>query len=486
MLFSSIEFVFLFLPLVFFVYFLLANEKKTRPAKYWLIAASMFFYAWWEPKYTLLLLFSITFNFFIGKKIQNKRFFEKKTQAKRYLTFGVLLNIAILAYYKYADFVLYNATSLLHISYTPIQTTLPLAISFFTFLQIAYIVDCYKDFDKIYSYLDYTLFVTFFPHLIAGPLIHHEEMMPQFENKKNWKIIPKNCAMGLFIFSIGLFKKMGIADPLSVLAKAGFDGHSSLSFIEAWATSLSYTFQLYFDFSGYSDMAIGVSLMFNILLPVNFNSPYKASNIQEFWRRWHITLSRWLQQYVYVPLGGNRNGTARTCANLFLTFLIGGIWHGAGWTFVIWGILHGLALITHRLWKKLFTPYRLPGPMTWFITFLFINFAWVFFRATSLKRAGEIILAMAGRNGLAPQAWSFGLSAPQWGCSYAILLIAMTIAWATPNSMQLVGLINNFPQRRKLSFSATPFYAILTGIFLGIGCSLLFASPATDFIYFNF
>ena len=251
---------------------------------------------------------------------------------------------------------------------------------------------------KQYDFLNYCLFVTFFPQLIAGPIVHHKEMMPQFANLKNRVISYKNIALGLFIFSIGLFKKVVIADSFAVWATNGFDKATVLNLFEAWATSLSYTFQLYFDFSGYCDMAIGAALLFNIKLPINFNSPYKALNIQDFWRRWHITLSRFLRDYIYIPLGGNRKGKLRTYVNLMATFIIGGIWHGAGWTFVFWGFLHGVALVIHRIWSEL--GFKMNKFLAWFITFNFINITWVFFRAKDWDDALKVLKGMFGLSGI--------------------------------------------------------------------------------------
>ena len=251
---------------------------------------------------------------------------------------------------------------------------------------------------KQYDFLNYCLFVTFFPQLIAGPIVHHKEMMPQFANLKNRVINYKNIALGLFIFSIGLFKKVVIADSFAVWATNGFDKAAILNLFEAWATSLSYTFQLYFDFSGYCDMAIGAALLFNIKLPINFNSPHKALNIQDFWRRWHITLSRFLRDYIYIPLGGNRKGKLRTYANLMATFIIGGIWHGAGWTFVFWGFLHGVALVIHRIWSEL--GFKMNKFLAWFITFNLINITWVFFRAKDWDDALKVLKGMFGLSGI--------------------------------------------------------------------------------------
>ena len=300
---------------------------------------------------------------------------------KLFLIIAILANISLLGYFKYSDFFIQNFNSITSSNIESLNLLLPLAISFFTFQQITYLVGSYRQETKDYDFLNYALFVTFFPQLIAGPIVHHKEMMPQFANARNRVKNYKNIAMGLFIFSIGLFKKVVIADTFAVWATQGFDVATTLNLFEAWATSLSYTFQLYFDFSGYTDMAIGLALLFNIKLPINFNSPYKATNIQDFWRRWHMTLSRFLKDYVYIPLGGNRKGGFRTYTNLMATFILGGIWHGAGWTFVFWGFLHGLALVIHRTWHQL--GLKLWTWLAWLITFNFVNIAWLFFRAKS-------------------------------------------------------------------------------------------------------
>ena len=263
---------------------------------------------------------------------------------------------------------------------------------FFTFQQIAYLIDSYRQEIKEYNFLKYALFVTFFPQLIAGPIVHHKEMVPQFTKIRNKVKNYRNIAMGLFIFSIGLFKKVVIADMFAVWATNGFDVTATLNLFEAWATSLSYTFQLYFDFSGYTDMAIGLALLFNIRLPVNFNSPYKATNIRDFWRRWHITLSRFLRDYLYIPLGGSRKGSFRTYNNLIVTFVIGGLWHGAGWTFIFWGLLHGLALVVQKIWEGL--GFKLWTWLAWLVTFNFVNIAWVFFRAKEWSDAVKVLDSM--------------------------------------------------------------------------------------------
>jgi D-alanyl-lipoteichoic acid acyltransferase DltB (MBOAT superfamily) len=308
------------------------------------------------------------------------------------LILGILFNVGLLGYFKYAVFFISNVNILLGFSIPLPHITLPLAISFFTFQQIAYLIDSYNDQTKEYNFINYILFVSFFPQLIAGPIVHHKEMMLQFSSLRNKLISWENIYIGLFFIGIGLFKKVAIADTFAVWASDGFTSPQSLSFWTAWKTSLSYTTQLYFDFSGYTDMAIGSARLMNIEIPQNFNAPYIALNIQDFWRRWHITLGRFLRDYIYIPLGGNRKGKVRNYANLFLTFLIGGFWHGAGWTFVIWGAMHGLALCVHRLWTS--SNLRMPKLAAWLTTFMFVNAAWVVFRADSFSTASHILGAM--------------------------------------------------------------------------------------------
>ena len=393
MLFNSYEFIFVFLPVSFSVYFYLNHKRLAIAAKGWLVFSSLFFYSWWNIVFLPLILVSVLFNFTIAKAMLGSIDFNKKHLSKKsLLKIGLVFNIGLLIYFKYMDFFISSINTAFVSDIGLLNLALPLAISFFTLQQVAFLIDSYGGLAKEKLFLDYAVFVTFFPQLIAGPIVHHKEMMPQFSNIRNKVINYRNIAMGLLIFSIGLFKKVVIADMFAVWATNGFDVATTLNLFEAWATSLSYTFQLYFDFSGYTDMAVGIALLFNIRLPINFNSPYKATNIQDFWRRWHITLSRFLRDYVYIPLGGNRKGGLRTYNNLIVTFVIGGVWHGAGWTFVFWGFLHGIALIVEKLWKKL--GFKLWTWLAWLITFNFINVAWVFFRAKEWSDAIKVLDSM--------------------------------------------------------------------------------------------
>ncbi len=397
MLFNSFEFLFVFLPIVFFLYFYLNKKRLTIASKSVLVAGSLFFYSWWNILYLPLILSSILVNYVIGSLLSSNND-NNKFSKKSFLFFGIVFNLLLLGYFKYSDFLIENINFIFNANVSLLYLTLPLAISFFTFQQIAYLVDSYRNKIKEHDFLNYIVFVTFFPQLIAGPIVHHKEMMPQFLCIKNKVINHKNIVLGIFIFSIGLFKKVVIADTFSVWASVGFDVNQQLHLFEAWFTSLSYTFQLYFDFSGYTDMAVGLALLFNIKLPLNFNSPYKSTNIQDFWRRWHITLSRFLRDYLYVPLGGSRVKDFKIYNNLMITFLVGGIWHGAGWTFIFWGFLHGIALIIHRIFT--YSGIRISRFLAWFITFNFINISWVFFRAREWEDAIKVIKGMLGLSGV--------------------------------------------------------------------------------------
>ena len=305
---------------------------------------------------------------------------------------GVIFNLGLLGYFKYYDFFVENINTIFRINFTLLNILLPLGISFFTFQQLSFVIDSYNEKSMKYDFLSYCLFVTFFPQLIAGPIVLPNEMLPQFEDKRNKLINYENMNRGLYMFSIGLAKKVIIADTIANFANAGFDQMETLNIIEAWMASISYTLQLYFDFSGYCDMAMGIALIFNIVLPLNFNSPYKSTNIQEFWKRWHMTLGRFMTNYLYIPLGGNRLGERKTLRNLFIVFMASGIWHGAGWNFVIWGGLHGICILIHRVWKN--SGRKMNKLLGWFITINLVNIFWVFFRAETLNRALKVLKGM--------------------------------------------------------------------------------------------
>lgn len=448
MLFNSIEFLLFFLPVVFLLYFGLHKIKLHKLALFVLLVSSLFFYGFWNPIYLILILVSMVFNFLIGTMINRS---ESSRSRKGFLILGILANVLLLGYFKYYDFFMANVNWLFDTNIPLKHLLLPLAISFFTFQQIAYVVDSYRGETKKYSFITYALFVAFFPQLIAGPIVHHHELIPQFNDKSKYRIHLNHVVQGIFIFAIGLAKKVGVADTFAVWANEGFANVETLTFVEAWITSFSYTMQLYFDFSGYCDMALGLALLFNIKLPVNFFSPYKARNIQDFWKRWHMTLSRFLTHYLYFPLGGNRKGEIRTYINIFIIFAVSGLWHGAGWTFIIWGTLHGLASIVVRIWGK--TKIALPFLISWFITFFFVNFAWVYFRAESIGQAHALIGKMfnvdqsimhvlSQKLAFAATWESFEFLGVHWLTNplfvLPFILLFMAISLLAPNSIQLL------------------------------------------------
>lgn len=403
MLFNSYPFLFGFLPVVLFGYFFLARKRRTRAASVFLVLASLVFYAWWDARYLPLLLGSIAFNYAMGRRIE-------QTRSKRWLALGVGVNFLLLGYFKYAGFFVATGNALFGVARPVPEIVLPLGISFFTFTQTAYLVDAYRGETQRYAPLTYALFVTVFPHLIAGPILYHKDMIPQFSRLRNFVFSYKNLAIGLTVLSIGLFKKVVIADTLAPWANLAFANAWQLTFLEAWAGALAYTLQLYFDFSGYSEMALGLGYMFNLRLPVNFNAPYKARSIIDFWRRWHMTLSAFLKSYLYIPLGGGRGGEWKRMRNLLLTMLLGGLWHGAGWTFVVWGALHGFYLVVNHQWRRL--GCALPAFASWLLTFLCVTVAWVFFRADNLSDALHFVAALGDvRNIVLPEKYAAKLGA---------------------------------------------------------------------------
>jgi alginate O-acetyltransferase complex protein AlgI len=490
--FSSTEYVYLFLPASLIVYYWLTRVRKIQCAKSWLALSSLFFYAWWNPQYLPLILISLVVNYWIGKRIAPTVVMVAKGErnSKAWLIAGICFNLVILIYYKYSGFVAANLAKLASTTVEPINPLLPLAISFFTFTQVAYLIDSYRGEVKEYGFLNYTLFVTFFPHLVAGPIVHHKEIVPQFATSSNLTLRYRNLALGLTLFSIGLAKKLLFADTLALWATAGFDKAETLNFAEAWLTSLCYTFQLYFDFSGYTDMALGAALMFNIRMPINFNSPYRASNLIDFWRRWHISLSRFLRDYLYVPLGGNRRGKARTYINLLATFILGGLWHGASWMFIAWGALHGLGVAANRLWRD--AGYSMPYWLGWLITFNFVNITWVFFRAKDLDTAMKVLKGMIDLSSLPTLTHWGGLNNvvgrlhaeavhPLIDPAYLplVLVAAFGIALIPHNS---TGTWMAAGAWRRLNLWRAFAYGMLGALAL----TTLLASTYSEFIYFNF
>lgn len=363
-------------------YYMLNHFRKFQLAKIWLIGMSLWFYGYFNASYLAIICVSIVGNYLLATWINRLPVANKK--AKWIMLAGVVLNIASIFYFKYFDFFASNFCMLIHKEYNFLNIVLPLGISFFTFQQVSFLIDTYKGETKDYGFVDYALFVVFFPQLIAGPIVLHKEMIPQFADESKKKLDDDYLARGLFIFAVGLFKKVLIADTFGLAVAYGFDEVPDLTSLEVILISFSYTFQLYFDFSGYCDMATGIASMFHIDLPQNFDSPYKATSARDFWGRWHMTLTRFLTYYVYIPLGGNRKGKIRTYLNIMIVYLVSGLWHGANWTFVVWGLIHGVAQCIDRLitpiWQKIWVGIR------WVVTFIFINCTWILFRANSLEQ----------------------------------------------------------------------------------------------------
>lgn len=563
MLFNSYEFIFLFLPITLFVFYVLSRRSGVGMALYWLVLASLFFYGWWKPEYLVLILGSVIVNFLVGDGLVKMDKQNERRMRRLLFVTGILGNLAAIGYFKYANFFVDNVNVAFSTSFHLEAIILPLGISFFTFQQIAYLVDAYKGQAEEHSFRNYSLFVTFFPQLIAGPIVHHKEMMPQFFDlglRNRWT---ENLVVGLAIFSLGLFKKVVIADGVAPYANSVFDlaeSGQTIYMLEAWAGSLAYTMQMYFDFSGYSDMALGLARMFGIRLPLNFNSPYKATNIIDFWRRWHMTLTRFLTSYVYNPVSIpltrhamlSRMGTWQTfwitiTLPVLVTFFLSGIWHGAGWTFIVWGLLHGFYIVVNHAWitlRKQVGWYS--KKKTWYgqwagrlLTFIAVVVSFAYFRAESLDGAHRVLAGMFGLNGIMlPKAWLYshpGLAeqlaqfgvifdyVPMLGQTFPpirdLMLLAgvdMTIAWEAmvpaipaiimllpvvaiafffPNTQQIMSRYD--PALEHSGVKITPLTK-LSGVrwfvhpvwALVMGCVAAYAtfggSGVTQFLYFNF
>ncbi|OBV38333.1 MBOAT family O-acyltransferase [Janthinobacterium psychrotolerans] len=503
MLFNSWIFLLAFLPVTLAGFFLLGRRSHFLAAA-WLAAASLFFYGWWDLRYVPLLLASICFNYGCSTLLAS----GPAARRKALLIAAIGANLALLGYYKYAGFFVSSLAALLAQPVPALQVMLPVGISFFTFTQIAFLVDTYRGQVRERRFVHYLLFVTYFPHLIAGPVLHHKEMMPQFADRKVFRLSQENIAVGASIFFIGLAKKVLLADNLAPHAGALFNQPGEPSLLIAWSGVLAYAFQLYFDFSGYSDMAIGLSRLFGVKLPLNFDSPYKAANIAEFWRRWHMTLSRFLRDYLYIPLGGNRHGGARRYLNLMVTMVLGGLWHGAGWNFLIWGALHGAFLGIHGAWRSLgfcgqSAAWRIAATA---LTFMAVCTAWVFFRATDLPSALAILGGLYGGNGIAlPDALARALTPVQpllaainvsyylgggaaFVDSWTWIAIAALLAFACPNTQQIMCLaepaLDAKPVINGLAWRPTRRWAAaLAGLALA---SMLSLNRPAEFLYFQF
>lgn len=492
MLFNSYIFIFAFMPLILISYYALNHMGYLQAGKWLLLVGSWLFYGWWNPIYLPLLLGSIVVNYYLAGKIQAYgRSREIIPPKKRLMLLAVWLNVSLLAYYKYMDFFIYNANLIPGVEFEYLRLALPLGISFFTLQQIAFIVDCYRSGLKERDPLNYALFVSFFPQLIAGPIVHHREIMPQFASTDNRLFRADNFILGTFVFSIGLFKKVVIADSFEILVNHGFDSGQTLNFLEAWLVHYSYTFQLYFDFSAYSDMAIGLALMFNIELPINFRSPYKGTSIINLWQRWHITLTRFINAYVYktilrsFPELSFKAGMTAS----FLAMIVSGIWHGSAWTFIVFGALNGAAIVVNHLWRK--TSISMPAWLGWFITFHFFSITLVIFRAnqwsdvsriySGMLGLGENVLAVSASKLMGSQApWFFGLASngmqkDQWATWALTALVAFFIGVVAlaPNSMDLK---DRFKPAKAV---------LLLQVFIFV-FSVMMISKASEFLYFQF
>lgn len=441
MVFSSFEFIYLFLPPVLIGFLVLRSLGSERGIIWWLIAASIAFYAWWSPVHLLLLIGSVIANFALHKVVLHQK-------SKAVLTIGIISNLAVLGYFKYADFFIATVNPLLSEQLSMLQIVLPLAISFFTFQQISFLLDTYRGDVAQCDFSKYCLFVVFFPQLIAGPIVLQKDTIPQFRLSVFKSKLALNLAVGTSLFAIGLFKKIVLADGVAPVVNIVFgnaDAGAAVPFEAAWLGAIAYTFQIYFDFSGYCDMALGLARMFGIRLPINFNSPYQSRSIVEFWRRWHITLSRFLRDYLYIPLGGNKHGPARRYLNLMATMVLGGLWHGAAWTFVFWGLLHGFYLIVNHGWnlfaREVFADVKVPrlfsSIMAQTVTMLAVIVAWVFFRAESFAGATTILQGMAGlETEVDAKLWK-GLLAESVNHWVQFAVLGM-IVFLAPNSIQLM------------------------------------------------
>jgi alginate O-acetyltransferase complex protein AlgI len=493
MLFNSLEFIFVFLPLVLLLS-ILARQYGARLFILSLAVSSLAFYGWWKWEYLLLIVGSVGVNFGIAGRIQARRIIAPAA-AWRWLVLGVTINLALLAGFKYTNFLLDNLYELAVIERTWLPIALPLAISFFTFQQVAFLVDCWRGEieAKHRKFTSYLAFVSFFPQLIAGPIVRHRELVPQLLQQPADRPYRRYLVLGVFIFLLGLFKKVGIADTMADIANPVFNqaaAGAALNIVYAWVGTLAYTFQIYFDFSGYSDMAYGLGLMFGVRLPINFFSPYRATCINEFWRRWNITLGAFFRDYLYIPLGGGRAGRARVAANITLVMFLSGLWHGAGWNFVIWGLLHGLGMVVATAWgsvRVVVLPAGVPATAGYraasiALTFLFASLAWVLFRSADLETAQRVYAALFNLGGLnVAGAWPVDVLQR---LALATLVPISLLVFCAPNVLVLAGV------DRHGRFTATadvPAWYLLGAGFLGaLAVIELVNGRSENFLYFIF
>ena len=499
MLFNSYPFLLAFFPAVLLIFFLLGRRSPAL-ASGSLALASLVFYGYWSIWALPLLIVSICANYWFGIWVTPTAGVEQRRLRAR-LILAVALNLAVLGYFKYANFFIADLNAALRLTSSAqiraLNVVLPIGISFFTFTQIAFLVDCFEGKVSERRFTHYALFVSYFPHLISGPVLHHSQMMPQFRSTRPYAPLMSNMLAGMLGLTIGLAKKVLLADEFSQYASPVFDAASAgheVGRLAAWSGALAYTLQIYFDFSGYSDMAVGLSRMFGIQLPLNFNAPYKADSIIEFWRRWHMTLSQFLRDYLYVPLGGNRHGAARRYANLMTTMLLGGLWHGASWTFVAWGGLHGAYLLINHMWRSIVAQLPRPGRLLGLLgtaagtvlTFMVVVIAWVPFRAPTFAGAQAMLNAMFASDGLG---WlqSFAatfreIEVPPTSFQYlgGFLAVGFAIVWLLPTTQVIVPHIAAVKGRRAWFYIG----ALLFGV--GLLAAINASNNSSEFIYFNF
>ncbi len=520
MLFNSFPFLFGFLPIALLLTYWAGRRKTPTLAKFTLAVMSLGFYAWWRPVYLWLLLFSIAFNYLVGDRIQRAVAAKQNTVSQAWLTFGLLVDVGMLGYFKYANFFVDNVDAATGAHWTLDHIVLPLAISFYTFQKVAYLVDSARGEARPMTILDFTLFAAFFPQLISGPIVHYKEVVPQLQGPLFGRLIWRNILVGLTIMAIGLFKKTVIADTLSGYTDSLFvvaDTRGSIDFVSGWLAAILYTFQIYFDFSGYSDMAIGLARMFGVKLPLNFHSPLRSANIADYWRRWHMTLQRMIYAYVFQPLSlslirstwrlgltGWGAFTVSVGVPTFLTFVIVGIWHGAGWTFVTFGVMHAVYVSLFEVWRerrtklqrrlrKLGKKLTQPGPVrratAQVVTLIAILLGNVMFRAKTVSAAVSVWAGMAGLRG-----GFFDLGAIGWDAVAAVTICAAIVAFF-PNTQQIMARFDpacNWKEwsdvaRPPIAFAWRPNAAglIAAGVVLFLGVMFIQRGQAV-FLYFNF
>ncbi len=491
MLFNSPPFLVGFLPVALGGFYLL-GRLGTQWALRWIVAASLFFYGWWSPPFVLLLIGSIVGNYGFGQRILALARGGRPRAARRWLVVGIALDLGLLGWFKYAGFFAAAFASLLGQPAPALDIFLPLAISFFSFQQIMFLVDSYREQRPDAGFTAYAAFIAFFPHLIAGPIVRPYEIIPQLLAPDLTVPRADNLAGGMTTFLLGLAKKVVLADCFARFSDIGFDAAAhgaALTLFEAWYAALAYGLQIYFDFSGYSDMAIGLARMLNVRFPLNFASPYRACDIAAFWRRWHITLGSFLRDYLYIPLGGSRHGAGLRSLNLMATMLLCGLWHGAAWRFVLWGGMHGVLLVLHASWRRLGRP--LPALPARTLTLLAVTLAWVPFRAASLDAAGAMLRGMAGLNGIALPRMVLGFL-PALGAiarpvpTLPFLGDARTLSFPEVTACLLVGwfIALALPRVDELSEPARGW--ALTAGFAFTVQAVFFAPSATPFLYFQF